>query len=47
MKYTIFPVFSADPHYFKQRNKAQKKWEKNNLLAKLGNGKTAAEDGAA
>ncbi len=44
MKYTAFPVFSADPHYFKRRIKAQKKWENNNLLAKLGNGKTAAED---
>ncbi len=44
MKYTFFPVFSADPKYFKERNKAQKKWEKNNLLAKLGNGRKPAGD---
>jgi len=32
MKYTVFPVISADPQYFKQRKKAQKKWEEKSLL---------------
>ena len=31
LKYTIFPVFSADPQYFKARKKAQTQWEKRNL----------------
>lgn len=44
MKYTMIPIFSADPKYFKERNKAQKRWEKNNLLASIGNGKKAAEE---
>jgi ferredoxin-type protein NapH len=35
LKYTVFPVFSADPQYFKARNKAQKTWEKRNLLTML------------
>ena len=35
LKYTVFPVFSADPKYFKARNKAQKNWEKNNLVSLL------------
>ncbi len=47
MKYTVIPVFSADPKYFKDRNKAQKKWEKNNLMAKLGNNRKPAGDSPA
>ena len=35
LKYTVFPVFSADPQYFKVRNKAQKDWERRNLLNRL------------
>lgn len=31
LKYTMFPVFSADPQYFKVRKKAQKNWEQSNL----------------
>ncbi len=31
LKYTVFPVFSADPQYFKARKKAQKNWELANL----------------
>ncbi len=33
LKYAMFPVFRADPHYFKVRKKAQTSWEKNNLRA--------------
>ena len=32
MKYTVFPIISADPQYFKRRKKAQSVWEKTNLL---------------
>lgn len=32
MKYTVFPIISADPQYFKQRKKAQKKWEESSFL---------------
>jgi len=35
LKYTVFPVFSADPQYFKARNKAQKTWERNTLVNML------------
>jgi len=35
MKYTVLPIISADPKYFKKRKKAQKNWEENNLLEKL------------
>lgn len=31
IKYVGFPVFSADPQYFKVRKKAQTEWEKRNL----------------
>ncbi|MET0103784.1 MAG: 4Fe-4S binding protein [Sedimenticola sp.] len=31
LKYTAFPIFSADPQYFKVRKKAQTEWEKRNL----------------
>jgi len=44
LKYTVIPVFSADPKYFKGRNKAQKKWEKNNLLARLGSWRKPAKE---
>ncbi len=27
LKYTVFPVFSASPQYFKARKRAQKRWE--------------------
>lgn len=33
LKYAMFPVFKADPQYFKVRKKAQTTWEKNNLRA--------------
>jgi len=31
LKYTVFPIFSADPAYFKRRKKAQIQWEKKHL----------------
>jgi len=33
MKYAVIPIKVSDPQYFKHRNKAQKAWEKANLLA--------------
>lgn len=33
LRYAIFPIFSADPKYFKGRRKAQGNWEKANLAA--------------
>ncbi|MCP4128628.1 MAG: 4Fe-4S binding protein [Gammaproteobacteria bacterium] len=44
LKYTVIPVFSADPKYFKGRNKAQKQWEKNNLLSRLGSSRKPANN---
>ena len=41
LKYAVFPVFSADPQYFKKRNKAQKAWEKNTLIGALKGGDSA------
>lgn len=35
MKYAVFPIFKADPAYFKQRKKAQMNWEKVSLLGWL------------
>lgn len=35
LKYTVFPVFSADPQYFKVRKKAQTNWEKRTLKNSL------------
>ncbi|MEW7983566.1 MAG: 4Fe-4S dicluster domain-containing protein [Candidatus Sedimenticola endophacoides] len=32
LKYTVFPVFSADSQYFKARKKAQTEWEKKTLF---------------
>ena len=32
LKYTVFPVFSADPAYFKVRKKAQTQWEKKTVI---------------
>ncbi|OQX30726.1 MAG: 4Fe-4S ferredoxin [Candidatus Sedimenticola endophacoides] len=32
LKYTVFPLFSADPQYFKVRKKAQTEWEKKTLF---------------
>ena len=32
LKYTVFPVFSADPAYFKVRKKAQTEWEKRTVV---------------
>ncbi len=46
LKYTRFPVFSADPQYFKARKKAQKGWEQSNLKNLLGNGRKPAEEKA-
>jgi len=46
MTYTVFPVFSADPKYFKARKKAQKGWEQSNLKNLLGNGRKPAEEKA-
>jgi len=43
MKYTVIPILSADPAYFKKRKKAQTKWEKSNLLAWLKNRKPDAD----
>ncbi len=46
LKYAAFPIFKADPQYFKQRKRAQSVWEKTNLLAryfpKATNGKTSS-----
>ena len=28
LKYTVFPVFRADPGYFKRRKQAQSRWER-------------------
>jgi formate hydrogenlyase subunit 6/NADH:ubiquinone oxidoreductase subunit I len=39
LKYTVIPLFSADPSYFKRRKKAQMTWEKSNLLAWLRQGR--------
>ncbi|MCG7952529.1 MAG: 4Fe-4S binding protein [Candidatus Thiodiazotropha endolucinida] len=33
LKYTLFPIFSSSPQYFKQRKKQQTQWEKGNLIA--------------
>ncbi len=33
LKYASFPVFKADPQYFKVRKKAQTLWEKKTLRA--------------
>jgi formate hydrogenlyase subunit 6/NADH:ubiquinone oxidoreductase subunit I len=43
MKYTVFPIFKADPAYFKQRKKAQTKWEKANLISWWKSRKAVAE----
>ena len=32
LQYTVFPVFSADPKYFKRRKKAQTQWDKLRLF---------------
>lgn len=32
MKYAMFPIISANPQYFKNRKKAQKKWEASTLF---------------
>ena len=42
LKYALLPVFSADPAYFKQRKKAQRNWEKANLLSLLRGGQKLA-----
>ncbi|MES9969787.1 MAG: 4Fe-4S binding protein [Candidatus Thiodiazotropha sp.] len=43
LKYTVFPVFSASPQYFKQRKKQQTKWEKGNLINWFKKRPTASE----
>ncbi|GAB6043392.1 4Fe-4S binding protein [Endothiovibrio diazotrophicus] len=35
LKYTVLPLFRADPAYFKGRKKAQTRWEKRSLLGLL------------
>jgi ferredoxin-type protein NapH len=35
LRYAVFPIFSADPKYFKRRKKAQVNWERGNLLTTL------------
>ncbi len=44
LKYTVFPVFSASPHYFKVRKKAQKRWESWSLARLLRNGRKAVTE---
>jgi len=44
LKYAVFPIFSADPQYFKARNKAQKQWEKKTLKSLLGFSRPAQRD---
>ncbi|WP_428605194.1 4Fe-4S binding protein [Sedimenticola sp.] len=39
LKYATFPLFSADPRYFKVRKKAQTAWEKNTLRSRLAKSK--------
>jgi polyferredoxin len=46
LKYAGLPLFRADPHYFKQRKKAQGAWEKGNLRALLAAKKPRRESGA-
>ncbi len=41
MKYGVIPIKVSDPQYFKHRNKAQKAWEKANLLAWWNNRRAA------
>jgi formate hydrogenlyase subunit 6/NADH:ubiquinone oxidoreductase subunit I len=43
LKYTVIPLFSADPAYFKRRKKAQTTWEKTNLLAWFKQGRKRAQ----
>jgi len=43
LKYTMIPVFSADPAYFKPRKKAQRNWEQGNLSSMLKRGRTVPE----
>jgi len=42
LRYASFPLFSADPAYFKQRKKAQRNWENANLHSLLKGNKTLA-----
>ncbi|MCU7935829.1 MAG: 4Fe-4S binding protein [Candidatus Thiodiazotropha sp. (ex Dulcina madagascariensis)] len=32
LKYTVIPLFTSSPQYFKQRKKSQTQWEKKNLI---------------
>jgi polyferredoxin len=43
LKYTVFPVFSSSPQYFKQRKKSQTQWEKSNLIGWFKRRMTASE----
>jgi len=42
LRYASFPLFSANPAYFKQRKKAQRNWENANLHSLLKGNKTLA-----
>ncbi|MEN8180622.1 MAG: 4Fe-4S binding protein [Pseudomonadota bacterium] len=46
LKYTVFPVFSADPQYFKARKKDQKGWEQSNLKRLFSKGNKTADEKA-
>jgi formate hydrogenlyase subunit 6/NADH:ubiquinone oxidoreductase subunit I len=46
LKYAGFPLFRADPQYFKRRKKAQGAWEKSNLRALLASVKPRRESGS-
>ncbi len=43
LQYATFPVFAADPAYFKLRKKAQRNWEQNTLSSMLKRERKAAE----
>ncbi|MEW8507872.1 MAG: 4Fe-4S binding protein [Candidatus Thiodiazotropha sp.] len=43
LKYTLLPVFSSSPRYFKQRKKQQAQWEKSNLITWLKKRSTTPE----
>ena len=46
LKYTVFPVFSAGPAYFKARKKAQKRWESWTLRGLFSRGGSAGTEQA-
>ncbi len=42
LKYAVFPLFTSDPGYFKQRKRVQTRWERFTLFGLLRGGKRAA-----